>query len=312
MNKLSFVIPCYRSEKTLPSVINEIILCVTKLKKYSYEIILVNDNSPDNTFSVIQELCKGNRNIKSLDLSRNFGQHSATLAGFAYVKGDIVITLDDDGQIPVDELPILLDKMKEGYDIVMGEYNESKHSGLRRLGSKINDFMAQMLINKPKDLHFTSFVIIKSFIVKEIIKYKNPYPYLPGLLLRTSNKIINVPVNHRDRTIGKSGYTFLKLLSLWMNGFTAFSVKPLHIATAIGVICAISGFIFGGFIIIHKFLHPEILIGYSSIMATLLFIGGMIMLMIGLIGEYIGRIYISINNSPQFVIRETINIDPLN
>ena len=104
-------------------------------------------------------------------------------------------------------------------------------------------------------LHFTSFVLIKSFIVKEIIKYKNPYPYLPGLLLRTSNKIINVPVNHRDRTIGKSGYTFLKLLSLWMNGFTAFSVKPLHIATGIGVICAISGFIFGGFIIIHKFLH---------------------------------------------------------
>jgi glycosyltransferase involved in cell wall biosynthesis len=130
VNKLSFVIPCYRSEKTLPSVINEIILCVTKLKKYSYEIILVNDNSPDNTFSVIQELCKGNRNIKSLDLSRNFGQHSATLAGFAFVKGDIIITVDDDGQIPIDELPILLDKMNEGYDIVMGEYNESKHSGL--------------------------------------------------------------------------------------------------------------------------------------------------------------------------------------
>ena len=143
----------------------------------------------------------------------------------------------------------------------------------------------------------------------EIIKYDKPYPYMLGLLLRTTQKICNVNVNHRERPHGISNYNLVKLISLWMNGFTAFSIKPLRIATYLGFFTAIIGFLFGIYTIFNKILHPYVLAGYSSIMSVILFVGGMLMLMLGLIGEYIGRIYICINNSPQYVIREIINFE---
>lgn len=310
MQKISFVIPCYRSENTLTFVIDEIMKVMVELKSYTYEIILVCDASPDNTFSVISELCdKYSDKIKGIDLSRNFGQHSAMMAGFSHCTGDIIVDVDDDGQIPLDELYKMLDKINEGYDIAVGKYDVTSNNIFRRLGTKINDVMANFLIGKPKDIEFTSFVVMRKYVVDEILKYKNKYPYLAGLMLQSTNKIVNVPVAHRERKAGQSGYSLKKLLSLWLNGFTAFSVKPLRIATVLGVICAFIGFVFGVYVIVSKIIHPEMVAGYSSTMAVLLFIGGMIMLMLGMIGEYIGRIYISINNSPQYVIREKINID---
>ena len=139
-----------------------------------------------------------------------------------------------------------------------------------------------------------------------MLRYQNPYPYVIGLVLRTTKNITNVTVNHREREIGTSGYTFSKLLGLWLNGFTAFSIKPLRVATAIGAFCAGAGFIYGVYTIIKKFINPTVPMGWSSTMAALVFIGGMLMLMLGLIGEYVGRIYISINNAPQYVVREVV------
>ena len=141
-------------------------------------------------------------------------------------------------------------------------------------------------------------------------KYDKPFPYLSGLLLRTTSKICNVDMIERERAAGVGHYTFIKSLKLWLNGFTAFSVKPLRISTVLGAICALIGFVFGIITVVNKLLHPEMQAGYSSTMAVILFIGGMIMMMLGMIGEYIGRIYICINNSPQYVIRNTINISP--
>lgn len=310
MDKLSFIIPCYRSAKTIGKVVEEIEATVSKRPEFDYEIILVNDSSPDNVFDVITNLASTNKHIKGIDLAKNFGQHSALITGFRYVTGSIVVCLDDDGQTPASEMFKLIDKMNEGYDVVFAKYGEKKHSFFRNFGSKVNDFMARWLIDKPKELKIMSYFCCQRFVADEIIKYDNPYPYISGLLLRTSNKIANVEVHHRDRLEGTSGYTFSKLISLWVNGFTAFSVKPLRISVAIGVIIACIGFLYGIYIVINKiFLHPEAPLGYSSTMAILLLIGGVIMLILGLIGEYIGRIYISINNSPQSVIRRTVNID---
>lgn len=307
--KISFVIPCYGSEKTLEGVIKEIKEKISVMGKYDYEIILINDNSPDKVFSKITELCKKDKKIKGISLSKNFGQHSALMVGYGYVTGDIIISLDDDGQAPVESIGELVDKINDGYDVVFGAFFKKKHNVFRNFGSHINDIMAEYLLSKPKKLKVTSFFAAKRYIIDEIVKYKNPYPYVLGLILRVTKNICNVYVHHREREEGKSGYTFIKLISLWMNGFTAFSVKPLRIATFLGVCSAFIGFVFAIYTIVQKLTNPKILLGYSSLMAVLLFLGGMIMVMLGLIGEYIGRIYISINNSPQYVVKDIINLE---
>lgn len=310
---VSFVIPCYRSELTLPKVVEEIRQTMEGLKQqgknYDYEIILVNDCSPDDTFSVIRALCAGNRRIKGVNLSKNFGQHAALMAGFHQVKGDVMICLDDDGQTPADEAGKLLEAIEKGSDVVYAKYEHKKHSLFRNFGSRVNEEMARIMLGKPKDLYVSSYFAAKRFVVEEMKKYTNAYPYVIGLVLRTTKRISNVTVCHREREIGTSGYTFGKLIGLWFNGFTAFSVKPLRLATVVGCTCSAGGFLYGIYTVIKKLVNPDVPMGFSSLMAAIVFLGGMTMVMLGLVGEYIGRIYISMNNSPQFVIRETINND---
>lgn len=310
MIKLSVVIPCYNSENTVKTVVDEVVETVSAHTDYDYEIILVNDCSPDNVFDVISDMAAQNPKIKGIDLARNFGQHSAIMAGFHYVTGDIVVCLDDDGQTPADEMFKLIDALDEN-DLVFAKYTDKKHSAFRNFGSKVNDKMAQWLIDKPKGLRIMSYFACKRYVIEDVKKYDNPYPYISGLLLRATKRIGNVEIHHRERIEGKSGYTIKKLLLLWVNGFTAFSVKPLRIATITGALTAVAGFIYGLYIIINKLVHPMTPLGYSSTMAVLLFLGGMIMLMLGLIGEYIGRIYISINNAPQYVIRKSVNTEDI-
>lgn len=306
--KISFVIPCYRSENTLEAVVNEIKEKMASLQNYEHEIILVNDCSPDHTFEVIQKLCTENPNIIGLDHTRNFGQHAALMAGFHFVTGDIIVCLDDDGQTPANEVDKLLDKIEEGYDVVYAAYENKKHSFFRNIGSNINRKMTEVMLGKPKELYISSYFAVKRFVVDEMIKYQNAYPYVIGLVLRTTKNICNVQVNHRERIEGISGYSFKKLIALWMNGFTSFSVVPLRIASYGGVFVAIMGFLYAVYTVIAKIVDPNRIIGWSSTIAVLLILGGFILLVLGMIGEYIGRIYISLNNSPQYVIRRIINL----
>lgn len=307
MNLISFVIPCYKSALTLPGVIEEIADTMGTLAAYDYEIILVNDCSPDDTFSVIRKLCSENSKIRGINLARNFGQHAALMAGFRHAKGDIAVCLDDDGQTPANEVGKLLAKLEEGYDAVYAKYDHKQHSRFRNLGSKLNELMTRVMLGKPKELYLSSYFAIKRFVLEEVIRYGNAYPYVIGLVLRSTKSITNVNVTHREREIGTSGYTLGKLITLWVNGFTSFSVKPLRIATMIGALCAFLGFGYGIYTIVKKFINPLVPMGFSSLMSALMFIGGMLMLMLGLVGEYIGRIYVCMNNSPQYVIRETVN-----
>lgn len=306
MSKISFVIPCYRSAKTLEGVVTEIRDTMQTIQDYDYDIFLVNDCSPDNTFEVITGLCEKYDNISGIDLAKNFGQHAALMAGLGRSDGDIVVCLDDDGQTPANEVGKLLKELENGSDVVYASYDNKQHSAFRNFGTWMNDIMTRAMLGKPKNLHLTSYFAAKRFVVDSMLQYENSYPYIIGLVLRATRNITNVPVKHRSREVGTSGYTMKKLLGLWFNGFTAFSILPLRIATVAGVIFAGGGFVYGIYTMIKKFVNPAVPLGFSSLMAAIVFIGGMLMIMLGLIGEYIGRIYISINNSPQYVIREEV------
>lgn len=308
---VSVIIPCFRSEKTVEDVVEELKETFRQRPEVGYEIILVNDNSPDDVWDVIKNMVRKNTNIKGVSLAKNFGQHAAIMAGLREAKGDIILSVDDDGQIPVNEIFRLIDKLMTDYDVVYGVYPKTKKNFLRSFGTWINNKMTEIMLDKPKELRTTSFWGAKRFVVEEILRYRNPYPYMTGLILRCTKNIGIVEVNHRKRAYGQSGYNFKRLFALWINGFTAFSEKPLRIVTYLGSFCAISGFVYGIVIIVRKIIDIRIQLGYSSIMAAILFIGGFLMLSLGLIGEYIGRIYISLNNAPQYVVRERIGMDEL-
>lgn len=306
MQKISYVIPCYRSAQAIGLVIDEIQQTMAGQSEFTYEIILVNDCSPDDLWPVLLAIAEANPNVTCVNLAKNFGQHAALMAGYRYAAGDIIISLDDDGQTPADEAMKLVAKINEGYDVVYARYKRNMESAFRRFGSWVNLKMAEYMIDKPKGITIQSYFAARRFVIEEVLKYEHAYPYIYGLVFRSTQNVANVEVTHRIRTVGSSGYTLSKLVGLWLNGFTAFSIKPLRIATITGTISAFFGFVLGIWTIISKFTNPNIPIGYSSIISVVVFFGGLIMLMLGLIGEYIGRIYICLNRSPQYVVREAV------
>ncbi len=304
MKHLSFVIPCYNSEHTVAHVVAEIDNAFAGNNRYDYEIILVNDASPkDNTLGAIRRIASENPRVTAVNLSKNFGQDSALMAGYSVAKGDYIISLDDDGQNPAVESWKLLNKLEEGWDVVFGKYAVKKHSKIKNLGSRLNDKMAQILLDKPKDLRLCSYFAMDRFVVDEMLKDRNSFPYIWGLILRTTNRITNVYIEHRPREEGKSNFTLLKCFKVWMNGFIAFSVKPLRFSTVMGTLIACFGFLYGIYVVVKQLMFGEPVEGWSSMMTAILLLGGIILMMLGLLGEYIGRMNINVNNTPQYVIR---------
>lgn len=309
MSKVSFVIPCYRSEQTIEGVIKEIREAMKELPQYSYDVVLVNDCSPDGTWNVIKKMSESSNDVLGINLSKNFGQHAALMAGYAHADGEVVVSLDDDGQTPANEVGKLLAGIEAGSDVVYARYAHKQHSGFRNMGSKINELMTRIMLGKPKELQVSSYFAARRFIIDEILKYRQSYPYVIGLVLRSTSNITNVDVTHRARTVGSSGYTFGKLMGLWMNGFTAFSIKPLRIATAIGFISTMISLAYGIYTIVKKFIRPDVPVGFSALVCIMLFVGGVLMIMQGMMGEYLGRTYMSVNETPQYVIREMSGAD---
>jgi len=302
---ISIIIPVYNSEKTIGCVVEKTISAIENY--YKYEIILINDGSIDNSSQVCKNIVDKNSSIRLINLSKNFGQHNAMLAGLRFVKGDYIIFLDDDLETKPDEIPKLLNKIQEGYDVVYANYENKKNNFFRNIGTAINSLMSRLLLNKPKHVRTSSFFIIRKYLVKELIKYKGPYPYMSGLIFRTTNNIGVVYTKLGSRIHGSSNYNFKKLLSLWTNGFTNFSVKPLRISFFLGVLISIISFILAIIFIIRKIINPEIFIGWTSIIVVLLFFSGIQLVVMGFIGEYIGRVFLSLNKQPQYIIKEIIN-----
>lgn len=304
---ISFVLPCYGSENTISFVVDEIRRVIGQRPEYDYEIVAVNDCSPDNVWNVLLEIAEKDHRVRLIGLAKNMNRPGAVMAGLGRAAGDYIVVMDDDGQCPMDRFWDLLAPLEGEYDVSMADYPERKQSLFKDFGTLVNKKMTEYILDRPKDLQFTNFMVMRRYIAKEICKYTNPYPYMTGLILRTTRRITCVPMEERSRYSGSSNFTFGKMLSLWMNGLTAFSIKPLRIATVAGVVFAIVGFLYGLYTVIMKLINPAISAGYSSLMAVMLLIGGILMLMLGMIGEYIGRIYISLNNSPQYVIRDEVN-----
>ncbi len=305
--KISFVIPCYNSTNTIDAVVQEIKeVMATDMSRYDYEIVLVNDGSPDGTtYDAISRIVEKEKCIKGINLARNFGQPSAVMAALNHSTGDYVVCGDDDGQTPFNELPKLFEKIENGYDLVEAKYAvREKRSLFRRLGTLMNEGMATWLISKPKGLELTTYWVVKRFVVDQMIQYPNSYPYLGGLMLRATQNACNVDVTHRERLSGSSGYNIKKMIELWLNGFTSFSVKPLRLMARIGIFVATIGFVYGLVIIINKVSDPNVSAGYSSIMSVNLLMFGVMFFFMGLIGEYVGRIHISLNKAPQYVVKE--------
>lgn len=305
MKKISFVIPCYKSSDTIVQVVDEIADTIKLKKNYSYEVILVDDCSPDNQLEVFEKIIKNNENIKAVSLSKNMGQHCAMMAGLSEITGDYIVIIDSDGQCPVPNLWELIKELEAGHDVALARYPKYKQGFFKSVGTWVNRKMTEVIMNKPHDLYLTNFITMQRYIAEEIKNYKNPYPNMDGLLLRATSDIVNVEMEERYRASGTSTFTLKKCIHLWMNGFTGFSIKPLQLALFIGIFIGTIGFILllSWFIIgiINQFSINGMLL-----LATISIIGGIIIFILGLIGDYVGRIYMCINNSPQFVIKKRI------
>lgn len=303
----SIVIPCYNSSHTISDVVDLIKEEMPKCNITDYELILVNDCSPDGgkTLSVLKQLAKENECIKVINLAKNAGQHNAIMAGLNYADGDIIIGMDDDMQTHPSQISILLSELDKGYDIVYGYYPEKKESGFRRFGSYINHLSVRILIGKPKELKTSSFWVIRRFVRDSVIEYKGSFAYMQGLFLRTTNNIASVPIKHYERAYGKSNYTFKKLLKLW-SSIIGFSIVPLKLAQWCGTLFSCVGIIGAIVIFIRKLINPAMAVGWPSMMIAICFFAGINLMFLGLIGEYVGRIFLGQNNQPQYVIKEVI------
>ncbi|MCE5299345.1 MAG: glycosyltransferase family 2 protein [Spirochaetia bacterium] len=310
MNKISIIIPCYGSEHTIRAVVNEIIEVLNKRRGYDYEVILINDSSPDRVMEVIGKMCASNKRIKAASLSRNFGQQSALLAGQSLATGNILVCMDDDGQSPSENIYAMVDMLGPDCDVVFAKYGIKKQSLIKNLGSWMNSLMLSAFLNKPRQIEFSSFFVMKRFVSDEMIKYKNPYPYNMGLILSITRRIENFACEDRKRLAGRTGYTFGKLINLWVNGLTNFSVAPLRFATYAGMTGGMLGFAFGIYTVVNKIINPDVPVGYSAIISMISFVGGVILIVLGIIGEYLGRLYMSINRIPQYILRDRINLKP--
>ena len=303
----SIVIPCYNSSHTIRSVLEETSQEMTSLGRVPFEFILAEDCSPDGgaTLAELKSLADDYPYVKVVELAKNSGQHNASMAALNYASGDIIISMDDDGQTHCSQLSKLFNKLDEGYDLVFGYYEDKKHSGFRNFGSWVNYETVRLLIGKPRDMKTSSFWVIRKYVRDYIVQYKSQYTHLQGLFLRTvaTNKIASVPVEHFERAYGNSNYTMKKLVGLWSN-IMGFSTVPLKIAQRVGAFMSALGIIGAIYIFIRKLLYPATAMGWSSMMVALFFFSGMIIFFLGIIGEYIGRMFQNLSSAPQFVVRE--------
>ncbi len=309
MARYSVVIPCYKSAKTIEKVVTLTVEEFGRLGIDDFEFVLVNDCSPDNgeTIGVLYQMAEKWPYVKVVNLGKNAGQHNATMAGLHYATGDYIISMDDDMQTHPSQIIRLKEKLDEGYDIVYGYYPEKKESLFRRMGSALNHFTVRALIHKPKWLKTSSYWMIRRYVRDYAIAYTHPSVHLQGVFLRITDNVACVPIEHFERENGTSTYTIKKLIKLYSN-IVGFSMTPMRIVTSTGCILSGAGFLTGLVLLIRKILHPEILTGWTSLIGAMCFFSGVILVSLGVVGSYVGRLFIGQTKSPQYVVRDLTNV----
>ncbi len=307
MEKICVLIPVYNSEKTIYD------LCSSLMKvfadKMNFKLVLVNDGSRDNSAQVCKQLYREYPGLVTyVELARNFGEHNALMAGLYHVTGDYCIMMDDDLQNPPEEARKLIGEILKGYDVVYTDYQDRQDPLLRKLGSYLNDMVAGIVLKKPAGLYLSSFKIINRFLINEIIKYDGQSPYIDGIILRSTNRIGSVEVNHLSRRHGQSGYTLAKLVSLWSSMALNFSLIPLRIIGLLGVLLTSGSLAFAAH---RRFFDPPFdpLTDLEWVMVVQLFLIGLLFFGIALLAEYVGRMYLFINRQPQYIVREVLSND---
>jgi undecaprenyl-phosphate 4-deoxy-4-formamido-L-arabinose transferase len=307
---VSILIPVYKNDGGLDELVRRIgESMANSAYANSFELILVDDCSPDNSWEVIQRLAKAHAFVQGATLSRNFGQHNAIMAGLNLVSGQYIILMDDDLQHPPEAIPSMLDKLAAGADVCYTSYANRQHAAWKIAGSKFNDLMASWLLSKPKGLYLSSFKALKRGVVDQIRSHEGPFAYLDGLILDITRRIATVEIQHGTRAYGEGNYSFKKSISLWLRMVTGTSIVPLRMVTLMGALIALLGFFGAVFIVISNFLYPAESKGWASIIVTILLVSGFQTLFIGVLGEYLGRIHLRLNNKPQYLFRYTTKSD---
>jgi undecaprenyl-phosphate 4-deoxy-4-formamido-L-arabinose transferase len=304
---VSIVVPVYRSETILPHLVEQVETAMQRPDVAGrFELILVNDASPDNSWNVIRDLAARYPFVRGICLMRNFGQHNATMAGLNQSRGDVVVIMDDDLQHPPQTILDLVDAVRGGFDVCYTTYVDRQHAAWKKIGSWLNDRVASFLLRKPRGLYLSSFKALHRRVVREIVRYDGPYAYIDGLILDVTRRITSVPIPHQKRLEGEGNYNLRRSLSLWLKMATSFSVIPLRVASFIGAVLAGVAALALVAVIVDKLRYPETPAGWASVMTIVLFLGGLQLLFLGVIGEYLGRAYLKLNRKPQFAVRERV------
>ena len=308
---LSIVIPVYGSELVLRELVSQLLAVLAEIPEVAgqFEIIFVCDHSPDQSWAVIKSLAEKHPQVHGILLRMNAGQHNALIAGFARARGAMILTMDDDLQHSPKDIPLLLEQIWTGYDVAYARFKSRKHKMWKRAGSKLNDIVAGYLLQKPKGLYLSPFRAMKSSIRDEVLRYRGPYVYLDGLILTVTRNIATVEVDHYDRFAGDSGYSFSKSVSLWVKMATNFSVVPLRVTSFFGIGFSFLGFLFAFLFVLQKLIIDRMPDGWSSLIVTILILGGIQLLGIGILGEYLGRALLTLNMRPQYSVAETVGLD---
>lgn len=302
----SIVIPVYNSQFTLDELYVRIKIVFEDITE-NYELILVDDCSTDLSWEKMKYLRRMDKRVKIIHLLRNFGQHNAILGGFNYSNGDNIIVLDDDLQNPPEEIPKLIEKAKEGYMVVYGAYKVKCHSTWENLLSKCFQTLMHNILKIPKEVYISNFLICKSSVIKNAIKIKSSLPFLAAAIIKNAplNKITSTEVMHMPRKAGKSNYNFIKLFKLGLNLFINYSALPLILLSTLGFILSILSIIYGTTIVIRKLMDSDYsLMGWNSLMFAVVFLGGFILIALGIIGEYLRRILMDVSYQEQYIIEE--------
>ena len=303
----SVIIPVYNSEQVVATTVREV-LKVMEQWRLAVEIVLINDGSPDKSWSVIRELAQQHDQIVAINLQRNFGQHSAVLCGMAHATGDYQITMDDDLQNPPKELIKLIDHITStGDDLVFARFTAKRHAGYRRMGTKVINYINRKVFDKPKGLVLSNFRIFDKEVAKSAVRYKTYYPYIPGLLLMHAGRVSNVPTEHHARTIGGSNYSAAKIIQLVGRLLFNYSAYPLQLLTYVGFTVALFSFVFALFTIVKAYAIGSSVPGWTSLVVLLSLFNGITIGMLGMLGTYITRVLRELSTNSPYQVREIVS-----